>query len=256
MEKISFNIGDQKIVGLLQKSDSKKGVILLHGFTGDKDTAEAGAYPVLADKLHEEGFNVLRIDCRGTKDSDGKFEDMTFDTEVEDLKRSIEYMRGANDRIAVVGASFGGAVAPLAYADNMDCLVLWYPLLYPTESQRFESLKSIESKFERDGKAVVSSSNTGENFTMGKTLYDQWKTIEPSKKLVEIKCPVLIVSGTNDQAISIENVNRAMNELKSEKKVEFVDDSYHCWKNENDEVVDSYREQAVKATVEWIKKWL
>ena len=68
-EKIFYDNEGEKIAAVLHTPDrpSKKAVILLHGFRGDKD-GECGTdgYQVLSRTLFKEGFNVLRFDCRVT----------------------------------------------------------------------------------------------------------------------------------------------------------------------------------------------
>ena len=261
-EKIFYKNGNEKICGILSLPEkaSRNGIILLHGFTGNKDEeGNSNIFPALAKALCKEGFNVLRFDCRGSGESDGKFEDMTFSSEVSDLKRSIEFMREKNDKTAVVGASFGGGVTLLAYewtdaqstsVRSMDCIVLWYPLIYAQASQRLRSLHDV---FKEKGKVMIKNS-AGKSFYVGKNLYEEWQTVDPPNKLKDVKCPILIVTGTNDKYAK--DAKKAMKKIKAEKKIELIEGAYHCWWDKNNKLVEEYRQQATNTTVEWIKKWL
>lgn len=175
-ERIFYENKGEKIAAVLHTTikSSKKAVILLHGFTGDKDTeGNSDLFPMLAKNLCREGFNVLRFDCRGSHESDGKFENMTFTSEVSDLKKSIDFMRNkGNDKIAVIGCSFGGAVTLLAYENNIDCIVLWYPLIYPQVSQRLKSLRMAHDELMQKGKIMITNSG-GKKFYVGKNLYEE-----------------------------------------------------------------------------------
>lgn len=237
----------------MPEKTSRKAVILLHGFTGDKNSeGNSDLYPVLAKTLCNEGFNVLRFDCRGSGESDGKFEDMTFTSEAADLKKSIEFMREKNDKVSVVGSSFGGGVTLLAYDKSVDCIVLWYPLIYAQASKRLESLHSM---FKEKDKVMITNTS-GKAFYVGKNLYQEWQTINPSSRLKDVTCPILIVTGTNDRALPVKNAKKAINDIKAEKKLELIEGAYHCWWDANNKLVEEYRQKAMKETVDWIKKFM
>ncbi len=256
-ERIFYKNGNEKIAAVLHTPNkpSKKAVVLLHGFRGDKD-GECGTdvYPLLARSLCKEGFNVLRFDCRGTGESDGKFEDMTFMSEASDLKKSIDFMRSKeNDKIAVVGASFGGGVTLLAYDKSIDCVILWYPLIYVERSNSLKFLHSVKKELEEKGK-VLTTSSSGKKFWVGKYLYEEWQKVDPSKKLKTIKCPVLIVTGTNDHALPPDVAEKAMSQIKSPKKLIVVKGAYHCWKDFDGKPIETYKLKAIRDTTDWIKK--
>ncbi len=252
-EKVYYENDCQKIAAILStpKSASKKGVILLHGFTGDKN-GEGESYPTLAKRLCENGFNVLRFDCRGSGESEGLFEDMTFSSEVSDLLCSIDFMRDKGvSKLCVVGSSFGGAVTLLAYQDNLDCIVLWYPLIYVNEGNTFRFSNAHEKEMFEKGR-VLYKKGRDRDFFMGKKLWHELREIKPQEKLGELKCPVLVVNGDNDRTLSLENADKAMAAIKSKKKLVVVKGAFHFWKDGENKVVESYRIKAIEATVDWI----
>lgn len=89
-------------------------VILGHGVTGNKDRP---LLVTLAEKLAENGITAIRISFAGNGASEGRFEDCTISSEVEDLGSVIDALTGWN--IAYAGHSMGAAVGVLrASADR------------------------------------------------------------------------------------------------------------------------------------------
>jgi hypothetical protein len=114
-EKITlYNNKNQKIVGLLTfpEVENPPIAIIIHGFKGTKEY-----YPFVNNSikpLTDSGIAVLRIDCRGSGESDLEFKDMTITSESEDVLTAIDYVKTLKkidpNRIALIGVSMGGAV--------------------------------------------------------------------------------------------------------------------------------------------------
>ena len=117
-EKISFLSDGLKLSGIVEApSDWKPGerrpaFIVLHGFGGNKD---GHGQVVVAKQLTGWGYITLRIDVRGCGDSEGERGRIICLDQVADSRNALSYfaMRPEvdPDRIALVGSSFGAAVA-------------------------------------------------------------------------------------------------------------------------------------------------
>lgn len=138
----SFSVKGKRVVGTLCIPDSEKKaplVLLIHGFTGNRHesvskSAPLGKFSLLSAKLAQAGIASFRIDMRGSGESDGKFEEMTAFTELEDTIAACDYLKHCEDvdgeRISVLGLSFGGLIASvMSGMDKMKIrsLVLWNP---------------------------------------------------------------------------------------------------------------------------------
>jgi alpha/beta superfamily hydrolase len=91
---------------------------------------------VAARTLAAAGFPVLRYHGRGYGDSEGG-EDIGLGTHLADATEALELMRtiGGAERIGILGARFGGAVAALvADRQDLDLLGMWEPV---TRGQQF-----------------------------------------------------------------------------------------------------------------------
>jgi dipeptidyl aminopeptidase/acylaminoacyl peptidase len=95
------------------KAGEKRGAFLvLHGFGSNKDSSNVMAPTKV---LSELGYVTLRFSMRGCGDSEGEFGRVICLEQVEDTRNALSFLaqHPAVDpnRIAVVGSSFGGAVA-------------------------------------------------------------------------------------------------------------------------------------------------
>jgi uncharacterized protein len=93
--------------------------LVLHGFGGNKDTA-GSIWP--ASQLAGWGYVALRFDYRGCGDSEGERARIICMEQVADTSNVLTYLANRPevdpDRIALVGSSFGAAVA--VYTGGVD----------------------------------------------------------------------------------------------------------------------------------------
>src|SRR5499426_1507562 len=103
----------------LKPGEKRAAFLVLHGFGSNKDSSN-----VLAPSkvLTELGYVTLRFSMRGCGDSEGEFGRVICLEQVEDTRNALTFLAAhpAVDprRIAVVGSSFGGAVA--VYTGGVD----------------------------------------------------------------------------------------------------------------------------------------
>ncbi len=117
-EKITFQSDGLKIAGLIDTpADYKPGerrpaFVVLHGFGGNKD---GQGQIVVAKQFNQWGYVTLRIDFRGCGESEGEHGRIICLDQVADTRNAISYMATRPEvdsrRIALVGSSFGAAVA-------------------------------------------------------------------------------------------------------------------------------------------------
>jgi dipeptidyl aminopeptidase/acylaminoacyl peptidase len=111
--------GNVRVPEGLKPGEKRGAFLVLHGFGSNKDSSN-----VLAPSkvLSELGYVTLRFSMRGCGDSEGEFGRVICLEQVEDTRNALTFLAGhpAVDpkRIAVVGSSFGGAVA--VYTGGVD----------------------------------------------------------------------------------------------------------------------------------------
>ncbi|HSK30818.1 MAG TPA: alpha/beta fold hydrolase, partial [Candidatus Limnocylindria bacterium] len=117
-EKIYFQSDGLKLAGIIETpSDVKSGdrrpaFIVLHGFGGNKD---GHGQLVVAKQFTQWGYVTLRIDFRGCGGSEGERGRIICLDQVADTRNALSYLAARPEvdpeRIALVGSSFGAAVA-------------------------------------------------------------------------------------------------------------------------------------------------
>jgi len=87
-------------------------VIMFHGFTGNINEK---INITIAETLAKEGIASVRFDFNGHGKSDGDFEKMSLDNELEDARRIVQYVEQLPfvSKIGIYGHSQGGLISIL-----------------------------------------------------------------------------------------------------------------------------------------------
>jgi pimeloyl-ACP methyl ester carboxylesterase len=117
-EKVTFQSDGLKMSALidtpadLKPNERRPAFIVLHGFGGNKD---GHGQAVVAKQFSAWGYVTLRLDFRGCGESEGEHGRIICLDQVADTRNAISFMAGRPQvdpqRIALVGSSFGAAVA-------------------------------------------------------------------------------------------------------------------------------------------------
>lgn len=135
-ESIVLENEGQKIFGIFHRPTSEgpfPTVLMCHGLAGHK-TGRFRLYVHLSEKLSKLGIASLRIDFRGSGDSEGHFSEVTLGSEVSDAVVALNYLRSRPDvdplRIGIFGRSVGGTVGLMTAQKSgpIKSLAIWAPL--------------------------------------------------------------------------------------------------------------------------------
>jgi len=117
-EKITFQSDGLKLSAIIRTPDDlrpgerRPAFIVLHGFGGNKD---GQGQMVVAKQFSQWGYVTLRMDFRGCGESEGEHGRIICLDQVADARNAISYLATRPEvdsrRIALVGSSFGAAVA-------------------------------------------------------------------------------------------------------------------------------------------------
>jgi len=252
-KKVEFyNSKNQKLVGILSLPDKKNPpiVIIIHGFKGSKEY-----YPFVNNSIKpfcDAGIAVLRIDCRGTGESDIEFRDMTIKSESEDISTAINYVKTLpidKSKIALIGISMGAAAIILAIKNNPDIktLVFWGPAWYFGDHNYYDIPKNRKT-IEEEGVFYVTAKFTGQKMVAGKNLFNEFTELDLTDYMKFVKVPSLILRGSKDEVVGTRGDEKATKLLNAVFKIIEKGDHNFLDKDAENELINE--------TLQWFKKWL
>ena len=164
-----------ELAGSFYKSNSDKGVILLHMLNRNRNDWNA-----FAEQLHKEGYNVLSIDLRGHGQSlkkDGRtvgwqiFSAQDFNDMILDVKAAKEFLEEKDiNKISLIGASIGANIA-LNYAAE-DIEIKTIVLLSPGLDYRGVKTEDTAKDYENRPILIVASEDDEYSATSSKKLIE------------------------------------------------------------------------------------
>ena len=220
MEKIIFkNSKGQNLVGnlFLPEGGGKfPAAIFVHGYRSDKNSSKA---KILSGVLPEKGIALFVIDLSGRGESEGKFEDTTVTQYIDDLKCAIDFLTSKEQidsgRIAVIGSSLGGLVSlqEAAKDDRIKLLVLISPVSYFPYREKGEYSPEKIKKWKEKGHMFTESKRFGK-MKINYSFYEDGTKYRDYSVYDNIKIPVVVIHGTEDESVSIEFSQKLVEHLK------------------------------------------
>ena len=191
-----------------------------HGVTGNKDRPFVVG---LAEAVSREGVPVLRFSFSGNGASGGRFQDCTISKEVEDLKSVLSAVEAKGFRAIYAGHSMGGAVGVLTAAsdDRIRFLI------------SLAGMVNTEAFYEREfGEETPDTGCMWEepSCPLSSTFVADMRSIRTTApKASEIEVPWLLVHGTADDVVPIED-SREIHALAGDpKKLVEIPDADHVF---------------------------
>lgn len=111
-------------------------VICCHGLTGTK-IGSSYRLVAIARLLEPAGIATIRFDFAGCGESEGRFEEVTAGSQLDDLRAVIAFLQAGSEfdmsRVAIVGSSFGAYTAARAthLLSGLRCSVFLAPVADP-----------------------------------------------------------------------------------------------------------------------------
>lgn len=215
---ISFMVNGQKVEGTLELPDAVAAppvVLMLHGFTGTRNewssaAVKEGLFGRCARAMADKGVASLRIDFRGSGESDGKFEDMTVDSEIQDGLAALDFLSSRHDvdrhRISVVGMSLGGAVTTAVAGrtpHRLSAVVLWNPgINLPAAFTSIYGEEVMKAGLNGGDKAIsVTMKGGGKTVELKSAFFKSLYTVVPAAEIEKYHGPLLLAVGTDDSIV-------------------------------------------------------
>lgn len=218
---VTFTNEGMTLVCSLTIPNSRKNspvIITLNGFAGTRDEApvagtDEGILKRNARILAEQGFASLRVDFRGSGDSDGEYQMTTFSTQVSDTLAAVDYIcsnlkHQVNTKsIGIIGFSQGGLVGTTVAAmdKRVNSLVIWSPVASPphcyqgllTQDGIQQGLALAEGEYDSFG-IYFNGQYVGVDISLGDGFFDDLFNIDPLAEIRKYKDPLMVIVGSND----------------------------------------------------------
>lgn len=196
-------------------------VITLNGFAGDRNDAVIPGtgepfFKRFARILAEQGIASLRVDFRGSGESDGEYQMTTFSSQVSDALAAVDYIENnlkhqVNTKsIGITGLSQGGLVGSTTAAldKRVDSLVLWSPVALPPHC--YQGLLTYDGV--QQGLALpdggwdmfglyLNGQYLGMDLPLGKGFFEDLFNIDPVAEIHKYKNPLMVIVGKQDPIV-------------------------------------------------------
>ena len=177
-------------------------VIMVHGFTSNKNTEN---FVKLTEFLNEKDISSFRFDIYGHGESEGKFEDITITEAVDDILKTINFLKlKGYSKLGLIGSSFGGisSIMTASKTDDLSFLILKSPV------SNYEEVEEIRIEYPRmeewKKNGFKDYENNGKKMRLNYTFYEDFKNNNGYEAAPKIKIPTLIVHGDADQIVPVE----------------------------------------------------
>tara|TARA_Y100000034_G_C6883627_1_gene405366 strand:+ start:267 stop:911 length:645 start_codon:yes stop_codon:yes gene_type:complete len=202
------------------EQESDRVAILLPGISGK---ALSDRYSELEQKLNQAGFSFFRYDSwKSIPDALGK----SFQEIHNGIDQAIDFVKSQGYRyISFIGKSIGGGTLLTYPSSEIESMVLWAPYIKFADRStldRFRNTRFSDIDYLKD--MLVSKED-----------------------LEKIKTPTLIVHGTEDEEISLENSQAIVGSLPN-GTLETVEGAGHSYEKPGE------MEKVVKYTIDFLTK--
>lgn len=227
-EKVIFKSPYGDLEGDFYEEKNKKCIIHCHGFCSNKDRERMNK---AAEVYNKKGFSVLKFNFGGS----GKSYDtgISIGKQIWDLRGAIEFIKKKGyTEIGLEGESMGGLVCLSVYPfykDLIKSIVLWAPVTRSRSRKGYMEGKGWSESSLLD-KGYVSYPKDGKVFKILIKFFIEIEAIDRGLLLGEVKCPVLILHGTEDNTIPLDVSEKAA-ECLEKGKLEVIHGAGHNLEN-------------------------
>jgi len=182
-------------------------VVLYHGFTGHRTEAHF-LFVKTSRALEQAGIASLRFDFRGSGESEGRFQDMTIESEVSDALAAFSTLAELPEvdekRMGVLGLSLGGLVAAsvTGFEKRVKSTVLWSAVASLAETIGRRLTDEAKRSLQSDGYVDIGA------HALGKGFFETMNAFDPLQLIAKSSQPLLVVHGAADESVPPEHADR------------------------------------------------
>jgi len=219
-------------------------VIICHTFHDNKDNEFIFN---LWDVISRAGFIVLRFDFSGRGESQGNFKDLTISREIEDIQAAFDFIdkheQVDSSKIGLIGHSMGGIDSILFASGNKKIKAL---VTMATRADTKEFLNSYFDKYQQDQwrqRGYIQMHNFNE---ISSDFLQDAEGHEVLESLKSIRCPLLVIHGTDDTRVPFEDARELFNHAPEPRQIELIEGANHRFTE------DTLRDQVLDILIDWL----
>ena len=242
-ETLTFRNGrGDTLSGVLHHPPTKPNgaVILCHGMDSNKNSEKL---ILLARELADRGILALRFDFAYVGESSGKFEDLTYSGEVEDLKAAYDTVGDRRPgKTAVLGSSMGGTVA-LLFAAAEPAVAALVTVAAPVHPENFPKtlLSAAQLQDWRERGFTIFNGRR-----LNVSLLEDLERLNVFEAARRVTCPVLILHGDADEVVPVKEAYELHECLSGAKRLSILHGTDHRF---SDPVL---MRRAIDEALEWL----
>lgn len=214
-------------------------VIICHGFGSDCNRPLLRA---ISKDVVEQGMIAIRFDFNGCGKSDGRFQDMTVPSEIEDLKAMIRWAQAQpwTKNISLVGHSQGGVVVSMVSGELGASEIKCEALLAAAAVLRDDAIRGTTQgasydPYDLKGDYVeLPRRMDGQSLKVGKNYIMTAMNLPIYETAANYSGPVLILHGTHDRVVPYTYSERYHEKLLN-SELRLISDENHTFSNTCDE---------------------
>ncbi|MFD9685246.1 alpha/beta hydrolase [Kitasatospora sp. NPDC059146] len=245
--------------GTIASTEYPQGLaVLVHGAGVTRE--EGGFFTRLAAALAASRIENLRFDLRGHGDSGGSEQDITIAGVANDIRAAAHHLRARAEASSadvpahLIAASFSGGAAALvaaSYPVLLDKLVLLNPRLdyraryITSRPYNRDDYLSEDAARDLDRQGFTEHSP----FALGRALLNEVHYLDPSVLLPRIMADTLVVHGTKDTFVPIDDSRRLTFEFGGEAELVELEGAQHGFAVHDDPQYLAPQTQAWQAEV-------
>lgn len=248
---VSFpSIAGYQLAGRLDTPDAGEPIacaVFAHCFTCSKDIKSINW---ISKALAERGVAVLRFDFTGLGNSEGRFSETTFSTNIDDLLAAAEFLRSQHRAPAIlIGHSLGGT-ATLAAAPRIPESRMVATIAAPDATQH------IRDRLIREHPEILSEGEGHVNYG-GRTVRIRREFLDDLDKhnilqeAADLGRSLLVFHGSADETLDIDHAMRIFQAARPPKSFICLENADHLFlRNEQDSL---YIAETIAA---WARRYL
>ncbi|MBI2545858.1 alpha/beta fold hydrolase [Candidatus Woesearchaeota archaeon] len=234
-ENVSFESRDSLLLKgwYIPAEDPKGTIIIAHGWGASKESMLK-----YAKLLNRNGYNTFLFDFRGFGESQGNFTSLGY-YERYDVLAAVDYLRTRQDvdvrKIGVLGFSMGCAASILAAREERPFRAMVLDSCYTSINQNAARRMEKASIPKQFANSVTLMGSLVQGFNAF--------NLAPIKYIDEVHSPLLIMHGSRDEFVSVEEITEMYSRAADPKELWIVEGGKHVGLHRQDS--NKYEENVV-----------